>query len=223
MKREGRFWGLLVCVFFLAAGIGLAQTAGTILGTVSDSTGAVIPGATVTIRNTETGIARTVTTDAAGRYRAPQLGLGAYEIVAEAPGFQSIVRSGVTLTVGREAEVNFTLQVGAVAERITVTGEAPLIETTSSSVSGLVSEAQMKELPLNARSYEQLATLEPQVYWNRNANHQVNTGWTPRLSAAGMRTIYNSYWVDGTDPSDISGQSPGSAAGQMLGVETLRE
>ena len=137
------FWKVLVCVIFWG-GIALAQvTTGTILGTVSDSTGAVIPGATVNLRNVETGISRTVTTDAAGRYRAPQLGLGSYEITAEAAGFQTEVRSGVTMTVGREAMVDFTLQVGAVAERITVTGEAPLIETTNATVSSLVDEREI--------------------------------------------------------------------------------
>ncbi|MBI3896031.1 MAG: TonB-dependent receptor, partial [Acidobacteria bacterium] len=170
-----------------------------------------------------TGISRTVSTDAAGRYLAPQLPLGNYEVTAEAPGFQTIVRSGITLTVGREAVVNFALQVGAVAERITVTGEAPLIETTSSTVAGLVSETQMKDLPLNARSYEQLALLQPNVYYQRNVVATANTSFAPKISAAGMRTSYNAYVVDGVDIMDSQGQTPGSAAGQMLGVETLRE
>ncbi|MBI4459119.1 MAG: TonB-dependent receptor [Acidobacteria bacterium] len=221
--RSGKVCGILLLAFFWINQLLVAQTTGTVLGTVSDSTGAVIPGAMLTTRNTETGISRTATTDSGGRYLSPQLGIGNYEVVAEAPGFQTVVRSGINLTVGREARVDFTLQVGAVAERITVTGEAPLIETTSSSVGGLVNEAQMKELPLNARSYEQLATIQPTVYWVKSANLQINNGWTPRLSAAGMRTTYNSYWVDGIDPSDISGGAPGSAAGQLLGVETLRE
>src|SRR3990172_5048932 len=160
MKTRGRFWGIVVCVF-LAGGISLAQvTTGTIMGTVSDSTGAVIPGATVTIRNVDTGITRTAATDAAGRYRQPQLGLGNYEITAESTGFQSIVRSGVTLTVGREATVDFMLQVGAVAEKITVTGEAPLVETTNATVSSLVDEGAMRDLPLNGRSIMDLTGIQ---------------------------------------------------------------
>ena len=130
-----------VCVCF-ASGLLLAQrTTGTILGTVRDSTGAVIPGAMIRLKNVETGIARTVTTDSAGRYTTPQLGLGHYEVTAEANGFQTVIRSGIELTLGREAMVDFTLQVGAVADRITVTGEAPLVETTTTELSRLVSGA----------------------------------------------------------------------------------
>lgn len=129
-------------------------TTGTISGTVSDSTGAVIPGANVAIRNIDTGISRTVSTDAAGRYTAPQLGLGNYEVTAEAPGFQSVVRSGITLTVGREATVNFTLQVRAVAERITVTGEAPLVNATSATVGSLVDQGTCGICPYKVGAWQ---------------------------------------------------------------------
>ena len=208
---------------FLVAGMSLAQiTTGTISGTVSDSTGAVIPGAAITIRNTDTGISRSVTANAAGRYQAPQLALGSYEVTAESAGFQPFVRSGINLTMGREAVVDFAMEVGAVAERITVTGEAPLIETTSSTVSGLISETQMKELPLNARSYEQLAFLEPNVFYQRNSTKGVNTGQSASVSAAGMRMQFNTFVVDGIDVMDTTLTTPGSSAGQMMGVETLR-
>ncbi|MBI4461178.1 MAG: TonB-dependent receptor, partial [Acidobacteria bacterium] len=146
-----------------------------------------------------------------------------YEITAESAGFQTEVRRGVTLTVGREAVVDFTLNVGAVAERITVTGEAPLIETTSSTVAGLISETQMRELPLNARSYEQLALLEPNVYLQRNTTRATNIGLGAPLSSGGMRTTFNYFVVDGIDAMDVSNNTPGSAAGQLMGVETLRE
>jgi len=136
MKRLGFFVVVLVC-FLLRGEILPAQvTTGTILGTVTDSTGAVVPGAPITLKNVETGISRTVTSDAAGRYQAPQSALGNYEVTVEAAGFQIMVRSGITLTLGREALVDFALQVGAVAEKITVTGEAPMIETTNATVAG---------------------------------------------------------------------------------------
>src|SRR5205823_13747593 len=118
-------------------------TKATILGTVTDSTGAIVPGISITIRNVETGITRAVTTDEQGRYRATQLVVGHYEVAAEAAGFQTLVRSGIELTVGREATLDLTLQVGAVSESVTVTGEAPLIESTKAEVAGLVSEKQM--------------------------------------------------------------------------------
>jgi Carboxypeptidase regulatory-like domain len=133
--RGLKVWaGIFVCVF-LFSGIAAAQvTTGTISGTVSDSSGAVVPGATLILRSVEKGISRTVSSDASGHYRAPDLELGSYEITVEAAGFQSVIRSGITLTVGREAVVDFTLQVGAVTQTVTVTGEAPLVQTANATV-----------------------------------------------------------------------------------------
>ena len=126
---------------------------GTITGTVSDATGAVVPGAAVTVRNVETGITRALTTNERGRFSAPQLPPGSYEISASTSGFQTEVRSGITLTIGREAMVDFSLTVGSVTERVEVTGEAPLIETTTSTVSGMIDSKQMRDIPLNSRSF----------------------------------------------------------------------
>ena len=117
-------WVLIV--FFLGQSLMAQVTTGAISGIVRDETGAVVPGVTVSIRNVATGITRTLVTDAGGRYRASNLGLGDYEVQAELSGFRTDVRSGITLTIGREAVVEFTLQVGNVAERVEVTGEAPL-------------------------------------------------------------------------------------------------
>ena len=154
----------MLLVLALGCGNVLAQvTTGTISGTVKDSTGAVIPATTVRVKNVETGAVRTVTTDPAGRYSAPQLGVGRYEVAAEAAGFQAVVRSGIDLTLGREAAVDFTLQIGSVSEQVTVTGEAPLVETTNSTVANLVSEKAMRELPLNGRSFTDLTALSPGV------------------------------------------------------------
>ena len=223
MSVKNCCWTVLVSLL-LCVGTTRAQvTTGTILGTVSDSSGAVVPGATITIRNVETGISRALTADAAGRYLAPQLPLGNYEVTAGSAGFQTMIRRGIELSLGRQAEVNFNLQVGAVAEAVTVTGEAPLIETTTSSVSGLVNPSQMRDLPLNVRSYEQLAFLQPNVYWQRNAIDETNTGYAPKISAGGMRVGYNAYIVDGIDIADTTGLTPGSVAGGLAGVETVRE
>ena len=124
---------LKLCISVLVfTSLAFAQiTTGTISGTVTDSTGAVVPGVNVTLKSVEKGITRTVRTDEGGRYRAPELALGSYEISVEAAGFESVVRSGITLTVGREAVVDFTLQVGAITDKITVTGEAPLVQTAN--------------------------------------------------------------------------------------------
>jgi hypothetical protein len=208
----------------LWAGVVVGQvTTGTISGTVSDSTGAVIPGATVSLRNTETGIVRTITTNAQGRYNAAQLGLGMYEVTAEAPGFQSVVRSGIEMTVGRQAVVDFALQIGAVAEQITVTGEAPLLETTNATVADLVSEKQMRELPLNGRSFTDLTAIQPGAVTDLGIPSGVFQGGG-RIVLNGARPSQSSYLLDGTDiVSPYSNVAPVSVMNQTLGVDTIRE
>ena len=114
--------------FAFSAQLALAQVnTATISGTVHDESGAVLPGANVAIQNQETGISRTVITNETGRYSAPALGLGAYQVTVQLSGFQTQVRSGITLTVGREAVVDFRLAVGAVSQTVEVKGEAPLV------------------------------------------------------------------------------------------------
>ena len=222
---------VLVCVL-LARGIALAQvTQGTILGTVSDSSGGVIPGVNVVVRNVETGISRTVTTDAAGRFRAPQLGLGSYEVTAEAAGFQTAVRTGITLTVGREAVVDFSLQVGAVAERITVTGEAPLIETTKATVSSLVDERTMRAIPLVGRSMADLTALQPGVVSDLPIGGGLATftsvfsgGGHTRRSIGGTKPQQSASFLDGLETvTGTSGMPVNSVLGDQLGVDAIRE
>lgn len=206
---------------------------GTISGTVTDQTGAVVPGANVVVRQVETGIAHNVSTDAAGRYRVSQLGLGNYEVTAGATGFQTMVRSGITLTVGREALVDFALQVGSVAESVTVTGEAPLVTTTSATVSGLVSDQQLQSLPLNGRSFANLVDTQPGVisglplgggggnpYGNvygggAKGALRIMSGATPQQS---------SYLLDGIGLTTGSRGTPvNSVMGDQLGVDAIRE
>ena len=187
-----------VCVI-LQGVLSLAQvTTGTISGTVTDPTGAVIPGSTITVRNVETGITRIISTDAAGRYTAQQLGLGGYEVTAGTAGFQTTVRAGIELTVGRQAVVDFTLRVGAVAETVTVTGEAPLLETTNATVADLVTESQMRDLPLNGRSFTNLVALQPGVVTDLGIPQGVFQGGG-RMSLNGARPQQSLYLLDGTD------------------------
>jgi len=120
----------LTLCFLLLSGLAVAQvTTGSIIGTVKDAAGAVLPGVSIKLTNTDTGATRTVLADEFGRYNAPQLPLGGYEITAELQGFQTAVRRGVTLTIGREAVVDFTLQVGSVSQEVTVNAEAALVST----------------------------------------------------------------------------------------------
>src|SRR4051812_8559846 len=120
---------VLLAALLMAASAWSQVTTGTISGTVSDSSGGVLAGAKVTIQNEDTGISRTVTADNGGRYSAPSLALGNYRVTAAMDGFQNEARTGLQLTVGREAVVNFQLTVGAVAQTVEVSGEAPLVQT----------------------------------------------------------------------------------------------
>jgi len=223
MKRLGFFVGVLVCFLLRGELLPAQVTTGTIMGTVTDSTGAVIPGASVTLRNTETGISRTETSDASGRYRAPQLTLGNYEVTITAAGFQTEVRSGITLTVGREAAVDAALKVGGVEEKITVTGEAPLIETTNSTVSSLVNEQQMRDLPLNGRNFSDLTAIQPGVVTNTGIGASTFTGGS-RMSINGARPQQSTYLLDGIDiVAPYENVTPASVLNQSLGVDTIRE
>ena len=156
------FWLLLVLVTVPRESIAQLPTA-AILGVVKDSSGAVVPGVSLTARSTDTGQARSTISAADGRYRFSALPVGNYEIRAEHPGFNSATRSGLTLTVSQEAVVNLTLDVGAIEQTVAVTAEAPLVNTTSGSLGGLVNERQMAELPLNGRNYVDLALMQPGV------------------------------------------------------------
>ena len=138
-------------------------TQGTISGVVKDTTGGVLPGVEVTVTHVDTGSARTAVTNDLGRYQAVNLAVGRYELRAGLPGFQTTIRQGITLTVGRHAVVELVLQVGEISEQVMVTGEAELVETTSPTLVGLIDERQLRDLPLNARSFIDLVTLTPLV------------------------------------------------------------
>src|SRR5713226_976631 len=212
--------GLLVS---LSAAIAFAQTVtGAISGTVKDSTGAVLPNAQVEVLNQDTGIARTVQSDAAGRYSALLLPLGNYKVTATVQGFQTEVRSGIVLTVGREAVVDLAMAVGATTQSVEVAGEAALINTTSSTVQGLVSGEQIRELPLNGRSYNDLALLNPGVIYNRTTGSSSTDGFGVRMSVNGARSNNNLYLIDGTVTNDTS-QTAGTVNADSLGVEGIRE
>lgn len=221
--------GFLVAFFALAI-LALASfqvsaqtTYGTISGMVKDESGGVTPGVTITVVNIETDLRRTTVTDDAGRYSVPQLPLGQYQVTAELSGFQRTVRTGITLTVGREAVVDLSMKVGEITTQVEVSGEAPLVNTRSSTLTGLVEEAQVRELPLNARDYMQLAQNQQGVLFYRSSAPSGSTGIGTRVSVGGARDNQNSFLMDGTDINDYSNSTPAGAAGAALGVETIRE
>jgi carboxypeptidase family protein/TonB-dependent receptor-like protein len=199
-------------------------TTGTILGTVNDSTGGVIPGATIQIRNTGTGVVNTTTTDGQGRFNVPDLQVGSYEVRATHMGFQTEVRQGITLSVGGQAVVDLALQVGETTQTVTVQGEATQVETTSSEVSSLITPTQMSQLPLNGRNFEQLITLSQGVQIVNTGNHNAFYGMSNEFSVAGARpegalellddSVLNTYWNHGTGAASL---------GTAMGVEAISE
>jgi hypothetical protein len=196
----------------------------TVSGVVRDATGALIPGVTVIVKHVESGLTRNAISNENGGYNVQFLPVGPYELTTDMPGFKQEVRRGINLVVAQEAVINLTLEVGAAAERITVTEEAPLVNTTLNSTSGLINEQQIKDLPLNGRSFDQLLTLNVGTVDNRsNIN---NNAWTS-FSVAGKRPETNRFLMNGVDyiGSNGTGQfvTPSGASGQLLGVEAVRE
>src|SRR3989442_838525 len=156
---------VVICaITILSPNQACAQVAGaTLSGTISDPTGAVIPTAQVSIKDTATGIIRTVSADSAGLYTAPNLRPSTYDVTVSFPGFGTQVQSGITLTVGAQQVLNFTMQVGQTTEAVQVTGEAPLVQLATSTLSATVASTTVRELPLNGRDWTALATLQPGV------------------------------------------------------------
>jgi hypothetical protein len=225
--------GRVLLVYVMLALTGListpvhAQVAGaTLSGTVTDASGAAVPNAKVSIKNSATGVVRDVTTDSAGFYSAPNLLPGVYDTTVEATGFSSAVQRGLTLTVGASKSLNIALAVGQVNEKVEVTAAAPTVELTSSTISGEVDSATERELPLNGRDWTQLATLQPGVTGVRvenGPNNRGNRGYGTLLSVSGHQPFENNYRINGVSINDYSNGSPGSTLGVNLGVDAIQE
>src|SRR5581483_8637891 len=213
----------LMFAMVVLSSVALAQLpTATILGDVKEPSGAVIPGAMVTVNNTETGLSRTVTTGNDGSYRFAALPVGPYEVKASFSGFQTAVRTGVTLTVGQEAVVNFGLQVGQVSETVSVSAEASLVNTTSSSLGALVNETAVAQLPLNGRNYIDLTFLQPGIA-RQETTTSGGTFVGAWFSSNGMPLRSNTYMIDGAVMQNVLGGTTSSIAGNTLGIEGIRE
>ena len=186
-----RVWVVVLVGIFLITPA-TAQTTATISGSVRDGTGALIPGASVMAKNVETGITRTAMSDEQGRYQLLNLNVGRYEIEVSLSGFQTAVRSGIVLAVGDRTVVNFTLQVGQVAEKVEVTAQAPLVDTTTSSVGGIIETSQIVNLPLNGRSFDELAQLQPGVTVAKFAGvGTMQSGYTTKITGVRLNLEEN--------------------------------
>ena len=212
---------IFVCAAFAAASWGQVIT-GTVSGTVRDSSGAVLPGVAIEVKNTNTGVGRTLTTDERGYYVASNLSLGDYEVSASLPGFQTEVRRGFSVNVGQTAVIDFSLSVGAVTELIEVSAEAPLVETTNAVVTGLVTERQVQDLPLNNRSLIELAPLQAGIVVAATTSPGASKGMGTKLAISGTRYNSNLFQVDGASINDLAGAA-GSASNNLMGAETIKE
>ncbi len=163
IHRAFLFGSLLVLILLPRSSFAGQVTTATVTGRVVDTQGAVLPGVTVTARQTETGLQRSSTSDAQGRYILAALPPGSYEVRAELSGFRPLVRSGITLTIAQTAAVDLTMSVGGVAEQVTVVGDASAVNTRTGELSYLVDARTIEELPLNGRNYTDLALLQPSV------------------------------------------------------------
>jgi hypothetical protein len=187
-----------------------AQFASAIEGTVTDSTGGVVPRATVTLRNEETGATQNAQTSDAGYYRFPSLGNGLYTVRVSLQGFKTVIQEHVRLQVAETKTVNLVMDVGATAEEVTVQASAPLVETAQGRVSGLIEEGQVKNLPLAGRNFFQLVVLTPGVLGRATGGTQAyaqsssdlySNEYSVNMNANGARTESNNFLIDSSTVS----------------------
>jgi len=229
MKLAAPLATVLVLLLSVSSSLLQAQVVGgTISGTVSDKSGAVVANATVSMKNLATGVATTVKTNAQGLYSLPNLLPGNYQQTVLASGFEKAIRNGIILTVGAQMVSNIEMKLGAISESVQVSDQPPDLQLESSAISASTDSQTIVELPLNARSWTDLATLQPGV----NAIHamaavsstdRLGRGYGVELSVSGGRPQQNNYLLDGISINDYTNQAPGSVLGGNLGVDAVSE
>src|SRR5713226_312848 len=228
-----RFYGMLLfAIIFCAATCApsaRAQLSVSITGFVTDPSGAPIPSASVTAKNLETGALRYSLTDDSGRYLVLSLPVAEYEVRVAKPGFQDGLRTGVHLVIGQEAQVDFRLLLKAMEMGLTVVADAPIVGTTANDISGLVGEQQVKQLPLNGRSYDLLLPLNPGIV-NFTSQKTGGTGISNSTTAnnfavSGNRPQQNLFLLNGVEYTGAAenNRQPGGTSGMLLGVDAVRE
>ena len=191
---------MLLIVLGVAGPLAAQQTTGNINGRLVDAQGSAVPGVTVTAKNTQTGLTRTETSDGEGVYRLTALPVGIYDITAELSGFSKVENKGIVVNVGQTIDVNMGLKVASMSETVTVTGESPLIETSSSSVGGVVDIRRIESLPLNGRQFANLAATIPGVGLGFHSDPTKSTQYAPQINGGAGRNV--NYQIDGGDNND---------------------
>ena len=220
---------LIIGILF-SVPVGAQVTGGTLSGTITDPSERSIPQAQVSIVNVATGITTTVVTNSDGFYSAPNLLPGEYEITVSANGFNTATRKGISLTVGAQQIFNLTLRVGSASKTVVeVTTEAPAVQLASSDISAVVNATTVRELPLNGRSWTDLAALQPGVETIQTqptfatGSDRGNRGFGQQLTISGARPQQNNYRLDGISLNDYANGAPGSVLGGNLGVDAIQE
>lgn len=214
---------LLIGLFVVGGHVASAQTTGAISGTVKDSSGGVLPTAEVVVTHTDTGIKRTTLADGQGRYRVLNLAIGTYEVAASLTGFQTAVQTGISLTIGREAVVELTLGVGDLTDQVTVTADAPLVDTRSGSLGGVVDRETILEIPLSGRDLTGLITLQAGTTMSSTTSDGASQGYSNKFSIGGSRVGDNAVLLDGTDVRSMDQGVPAGVSGNFLGGEAIQE
>ncbi len=198
-------------------------SSGRIWGSITDQSGSVISGATVTITDTQRGFSRTLTTDDAGEYNAPNLTPGKYTVRAEFKGFEAIERPNIGLEVGKEVRVDFTLQPGQVSQTITITEQLPMVETTNATMGGTLNNASINDLPLNGRNFQNLMSLRPGVM-------AYPGGGIRTQSSNGIRPEDQVYMLDGLNNTEpftgynmVNQTNLAGDAGTMVSIDAIQE
>jgi hypothetical protein len=228
MRSRRWLFGLFLGALAIAVNphMSRAQVSAAIIGNVGDTSGAAVGGATITVKSQESGVTRVVTTDDAGNFRVLSLPLGPQEVKAEKKGFKSVVRTGINLEVGQQAVVNLRLEVGEFVQQVVIQEEAPVVNVTPASISGVVGERAIKDLPLNGRSFDNLITLNPGTI-NYSAMKSANTSTSNgnTFSVSGRRTGENLFLLNGVEYMGSSqlAVTPGGASGYLLGIDAVRE
>lgn len=216
----------------ISTGAGAQVTGATVSGTLADPSGAAIPTAQLVITNVATGIKTTANTNASGFYRAPNLPPGTYSMTITSPGFTTEERSGIILEVGAELVQNITLKVGQATERVEVTAATPGVELASSTIGAVVGSKAVVELPLNGRSWTDLANLEPgaaqlqvQAQFDnaQDASNRGTKGFGTQTSIDGARPSQNNYRLDGISVNDSANGPPSNVIGETPGVDAIAE
>ena len=220
---------LLLVLFSVCVPFSLGQVSASLSGAITDPSGAAISGVSIEARSLDTGVSRSAGTDTRGRYRFFALPVGLYELRITKEGFAEGIRSGIRLAVGQDASADVSLCVGKVSEEVKVSEDAPVVNLTTQDISGLVGERQVKDLPLNGRSYDLLLTLNPGIVnftWEKTGGIGVSNSTTGNnFAVSGNRPQQNLFLLNGVEFTGAAenNMQPGGSSQQLLGVDAVRE